>query len=259
MEIKIIDNFKIVFSNMKYEESKELRDFLSGTTIIDFLKKLDKNIIIVLGGDGTMLEAVHEFFTENKAFLGINFGHKGFLMNDLNILKNKLNLKKNSYPLLSCKYFGDEKVFLNEIDISSCFGRMANLKISLGNNYSLDLIGDGLIISSPIGSSGYNVSLGGPIIPHNLETFVLSPKAPWKPTKQSPMLIDNKEKITIKLNNPESKVDIYGDGVLFKQVRDFEKEIIIQKSQKNVDLYFNYTDDSYPYFKVLQEQGFSKI
>lgn len=256
MEQKIIDLCKIVYSKIKYEENKELREFLDSSLLEDFVSSIDQDIILVLWWDGTMLEVISNFSDENKAFLWINFWNKWFLMNDKDILNKKNDFKKLSYPLLECLVWRDSKTLLNEIDISSCFWRMANLDISINDDYSLDLLWDWLIISTPIWSTWYNVSLGWPIIPHSLEAFSLSPKAPRKPVKQFPILIDNKNIIKIKNNDKNSSVDIYADGILFKKIRNLDETIIIKKSSKEIDLIFDYSDNSYPDFKVLKEQGF---
>ena len=255
MEEKIISWFKVVYNKIKYEQNPKLRDFVNDNKFSNFFSKLypskscspldevevvsnnaklfheklknqfcfsiDKDIIVVLWWDWTMLEAIANYIWEDKIFLWLNFWNKWFLMNDLSILEKDLDLKKLEYPLLECSVWWQEKVALNEIDISSCFWRMVDLNISLNQNYSIDLVWDWLIISTPIWSSWYNLSLWWPIIPHDLKSFIITPKAPWKPTKQSPIMLDDSEELYIKSNNDFSSVDIYIDGVLFKKIRDF--------------------------------------
>ena len=84
---------------------------------------------------------------------------------------------------------------MNEIDIRSGNGKMISLDVSLSHKHAMSIEGDGIIISTPAGSTGYNSSLGGPIIPHTLNAFVITPKAPWKPRRQTPILINDAETI----------------------------------------------------------------
>ena len=258
MEEKIISWFKVVYNKIKYEQNPKLRDFLDDDESESFFSKLDKDTIVVLGWDWSMLEAVHSYNSEWKTFLWINFWNKWFLMNDKSILDKDTNFSKLTYPLLECEVWWTKELVLNEIDISSCFWRMVDLNISLKDNHSIDLMWDWLIISTPIWSSWYNLSLWWPITPHSLKSFILTPKAPWKPTKQSPIMLEDSEELYIKSNNNSSSIDIYIDWVLFKKIRNFEEEIKIKKSKKIVKMLFDYSKESFPYFKVLEEQGFKR-
>ena len=120
MELRKIAGNEVLYSQLKYDENIELREILDSQEFKTFLQGIDDNIFVVLGGDGTLLEAIQENYHKKRPFLGINFGNKGFLLNDIGILKKMLKLEERNYPLLEMCI--DERlcaVALNEFDIKA--------------------------------------------------------------------------------------------------------------------------------------------
>ncbi|MEA3272952.1 MAG: NAD(+)/NADH kinase [Patescibacteria group bacterium] len=165
--------------------------------IVSLAKKTRPDLIVVFGGDGTMIYAVRTFHKLNAPFLGINRGHLGFLMNDtekqkksdnqiikevIEKIKNK-NFKTKTYPLISCKtekkqayVFGD-LTLLNSLRREESF-QTIKLDIELDNNKLFRYSGDGLIISSSIGSTAYNLSAKGPAVHRDIDCLVVTPNNP---------------------------------------------------------------------------------
>ncbi len=257
MNIIKYKNHKIFYNLFSSNKKEDLISFIKNQKYKEILDFMKEDIILVLGWDWTMLSAIKEFYKENKAFLWINFWHKWFLLNSLEFIKKDFNYVKRTYPLLSVKTENQKEIAMNEVDIRAWEGKMISLEISLSKKQKLDIEWDWIIISTPAWSTWYNSSLWWPIIPHTLDTFVITPKAPWKPKSQSSILISDNEIIDIKNTWRKSPVEIYVDWKIF--IKNKYKEDIslkIKKSKYNVDLiiasdYINIWDN-----KVLYEQWF---
>lgn len=204
-----------------------------------------------------MLEAIALNYQRKQPFLGINLGNKGFLLNDLSVLTGEAHFEKRKYPLLECKCAWKKKVALNEFDIKAGEGKMLDLNISLGEWHDIHVLWDGLIISTPTGSTWYNSSLWWPILPYGLNTYVLTPKAPWKPKGLAPIILKDTVKLTLETMGRNSPLEIYADGREFIKTQEKNIEISIKKSTHQVTLLISKKHLSYWDNKVLEEQGFS--
>ncbi|PRR78806.1 putative inorganic polyphosphate/ATP-NAD kinase [Clostridium liquoris] len=143
--------------------------------------------VIVLGGDGTILKASKFLAKYDVPVLGINVGHLGFLAEvescnfDLavkSILNNDYHIEERK--MIQCKvdYEQESKIFhgLNEIVVAKdAIGRVAKYKIDIDSNYYTTFVSDGLIVSTPTGSTAYSLSAGGPIIYPTLDVVCLTP------------------------------------------------------------------------------------
>ena len=147
-----------------------------------------KPIVIAIGGDGTMLMAIKEHELEDMSFIGISAGHLGFLQTlkpeDIPILVD--SLQKNAFttisaPLLAVRYANTETVLgygFNDITIERSGPRAARFELHVDDNAGT-FIGDGIIFSTPLGSTAYSLAAGGPIIDSRAQdVFVVSPSNP---------------------------------------------------------------------------------
>jgi NAD+ kinase len=148
------------------------------------------DLIIVLGGDGTILRAARQYAYNNLPILGINMGTVGFLSNiKIEELEQYLNrLLTGDYSLdqrmmLAIDICQDAKVLesffaLNELVIRATTPRMVSFNLAIDGQIPRTYRGDGLIIASPTGSTAYSLSAGGPICDPELESFIITPIAP---------------------------------------------------------------------------------
>lgn len=161
---------------------KFLRRFL----IVDDQQAAD--MIFVLGGDGTMLSAIRAYWKLGKPFLGINFGHVGFLMNDntpkilAEITEDKFDVVENQ--MLCARVFQPGGSW-NEFAANDFYfrigtnGMMAKIKVTINKNLRFDpLACDGVIVSTAAGSTAYNASAGGTILPIGTPNIVLTGISP---------------------------------------------------------------------------------
>jgi NAD kinase len=136
---------------------------------------------------------------------------------------------------------------------------MIELDIKVNNSHKLNIIWDGIIISTPAWSTWYNHSLCWPILPHNLNAFVITPKAPWKPKFQSPIILDDEIIVNILNTWRINPIEIYSDWVLVKNFKDESINLKIKKSKYKITLLSSKeTNDNFDN-KVLEEQGFINL
>ena len=221
-----------------------------------FLKKASKaDLILVLGGDGTMIGSIRNLFNLNVPFLGINSGTVGFLT-DLSLSKiEKLKeILKGSYLKESRPIFEaysnsrKKEVFVNEVVIhSGSVTKMLELEISLKDQVIYNLKADGLIISSSTGSTAYSYSGGGPIISPKLDAISLLPMFSHSSSSHS-LLLSNTEEVTVKIKNKNlNSTQIFVDGK--KNLKYSNKGLKISNSKKTFKLYH---PRDYNYFEACR-------
>ena len=233
--MKIINKIAIVYSaTRKTDEAlvkvREIIDSLNAKVVfssnikklnsIDLNKISKADLILVLGGDGTMIGSMRNLYSLNLPFLGINSGTVGFLtdlpLNKIEKLNEiiKGNYIKESRPIFEAYTDSDNKeIFLNEVVIhSGSVTKMLDLELSLKKQVIYNLKADGLIISSSTGSTAYSYSGGGPIISPKLDAISLLPMFSHSSSSHS-LLLSNKEEVIVKIKNKNlSSIQIFVDG-----------------------------------------------
>lgn len=182
------------------------------------------DLIIVLGGDGTLLSVAHLAHSFNVPILAVNLGSLGFLTEvSLNefyetlelVLQNKFDIDERML-LNTCLLRGKEKILddhvLNDVTINKgVLARIVNLEVSVNDQHMTSYRADGLIIATPTGSTAYSLSAGGPIIHPSMQALVLSPICPFSLTNRS-IVIPDDSKIHVRLTSENEDVRITLDG-----------------------------------------------
>ena len=225
-------------------KSKKIKSFL-----IKKLKnnKLKNNFIIVIGGDGFMLKTLKKNIKSSKIFYGINSGNYGFLMNKFspnNIIKNLSKAKMISISPLEMKVITKNKVSkkylaINEVSILRQSRQAASLQVVSGKKYIIKkLISDGILVSTPAGSTAYNMSVHGPILSLNSKKLSVSPISAFRPRRWKGKIISDKSIVQIKNLNPLKRpVSAVADNVEIRNA----KKIVINTNKK---IKFNLLYDS---------------
>ena len=205
------------------------------------------NVIIVIGGDGFMLKTLKKNKSSSKYFYGINSGNYGFLMNKFStkhtiknfskakmitisplelIVKNKQGLKKKS-------------IAINEVSILRQSRQAASLSIQTGAITIIKkLISDGVLVSTPAGSTAYNLSVHGPILSLNSKKLSISPISAFRPRRWKGKIISDKSIVKIKNLNPKKRpISAVADNLEFRNAK-----IITIKTNKKIK--FNLLYDS---------------
>ena len=190
--------------------------------IKNFLKKKlgnysipKSNLIIVIGGDGFMLGSLKKYYKYKKKFYGINSGNYGFLMNKFSAKHTIKNLSKSGRvvsisPLeMTVKNKSNvikKSIAINEVSILRQSRQAASLSISNGSKKVIKrLVSDGVLVSTPAGSTAYNLSVHGPILSIDSKKLAISPISPFRPRRWKGKIISDKSKIIIKNLNPKKR------------------------------------------------------
>ena len=169
------------------------------------------NLIIVIGGDGFMLQTLKKNKNSKKQFYGINSGNYGFLMNKFsskNIIKNlsKANIVSISPLEMIVKNKSNQtrkSLAINEVSILRQSRQAASLSIKHGSKQIIKkLVSDGVLVSTPAGSTAYNLAVHGPILSLNSKKLSIAPISPFRPRRWKGKIVNDKLKIVITNLNP---------------------------------------------------------
>ena len=172
------------------------------------------DVVVALGGDGLMLQTLHRFMKTGKPIYGMHRGTVGFLMNEFSIenLKERLAAAKNAviHPLLMrARDMHDkahESYAINEVSLYRQSYQAARLRILIDGKERLpELVADGVLVSTPAGSTAYNLSAQGPIIPINAPLLALTPISPFRPRRWHGALLPNAAHVTVEVLEAEKR------------------------------------------------------
>tara|TARA_B100000900_G_scaffold164690_1_gene139784 strand:- start:1072 stop:1842 length:771 start_codon:yes stop_codon:yes gene_type:complete len=196
------------------------------------------NLVIVIGGDGFMLSTLKKNKNSKKLFYGINSGNYGFLMNKFsskNIIKNLSNANMISIsPLeMTVKNKSNQikkSLAINEVSILRQSRQAASLSIKQGSKKLIKhLVSDGVLVSTPAGSTAYNLSVHGPILSLNSNKLSVAPISPFRPRRWRGKIVSDRTKIVINNLNPSKRpISAVADNL---EVRN-AKSIIVKTNKK---------------------------
>ena len=172
------------------------------------------DVIVALGGDGQMLQTMHRYLNSKIPIYGMNRGSVGFLLNDYreDLLLERLEKAEINviHPLRMTAY--DEKraehraLAINEVSLFRQIYQAAKLRISVDGRVRLDeLICDGVLVSTPAGSTAYNLSAHGPILPIDAPLMVLTPISPFRPRRWRGALLPDSARVRVEVLEPEKR------------------------------------------------------
>ena len=227
--------------NIQIISDKNLRSLRIKKSLINTLNKFElkrSNIIIVIGGDGFMLQTLKRNEKSKKLFYGVNSGNYGFLMNKFsskNFVKNFNKSKTVSISPLEMtvknnKNKTKKNLAINEVSILRQSRQAASLSINHGSKKIIkELVSDGVLVSTPAGSTAYNLSVHGPILSLNSKKLSISPISPFRPRRWKGKIVSDKSKIVIKNLNPKKiPISAVADNIEIRNA----KNIIVKTNQK---------------------------
>jgi len=226
---------QIIFDNNK--KSLKIKNLIIKKINSYQFKK--KNLVIVVGGDGFMLQALKKNKNSKKQFYGINSGNYGFLMNKFsskNIIKNlyKANLVSISPLEMIVKNKNNQtkkSLAINEVSVLRQSRQAASLSIKHGSKQIIKkLVSDGVLVSTPAGSTAYNLSVHGPILSLHSKKLSIAPISPFRPRRWKAKIVSDKSKIIIKNLNPTKRpISAVADNL---EVRNAKS--IVVKTNNNI-------------------------
>ena len=219
----------------------------------------EADAIVALGGDGLMLQTLHRFLNDRIPIYGMNRGSVGFLMNEYreDDLRERLSDAEVSrvHPLSMVAYDAQGKaskaLAINEVSLFRERYQAAKLSISIdGTERMPELICDGVLVATPAGSTAYNLSAHGPILPINATLLALTPISPFRPRRWRGALIPNRARITISaLEHDKRPVSAVADAVEMRNVIRVEIE-----QARHIDLFMMFDPGHSLDERILAEQ-----
>mgnify|MGYP001501068820 CR=1 FL=1 len=206
------------------------------------------NTIIVIGGDGFMLQTLKKNKNSNKHFYGINSGNYGFLMNKFSskdILKNlsKANLVSISPLEMIVKNKNKQikkSIAINEVSVLRQSRQAASLSIKQGSKQIIKkLISDGVLVSTPAGSTAYNLSVHGPILSLHSKKLSISPISAFRPRRWKGKIVNDKSKIIITNLDPSKRpISAVADNLEIRNAK-----YVYVKTNRNIKFNLLYDQD----------------
>ena len=227
---------KLQIISDKNKKSLRIKNLLIKKIEANQFKK--SNLVIVIGGDGFMLQTLKKNKNSKKQFYGINSGNYGFLMNKFstkNTITNLLKAKMISISPLEMIVKNKnnqirKSLAINEVSVLRQSRQAASLSIKQGSRKIIkNLVSDGVLVSTPAGSTAYNLSVHGPVLSLNSKKLSISPISPFRPRRWKGRVVNDKSKITIINLNPEKRpISAVADNL---EVRN-AKSISVQTNNK---------------------------
>lgn len=223
------------------------------------LNNLEKDVdfAISIGGDGTLLKTARFYSDFSIPVFGINIGHLGFLSQVQSeqieyavsqIQNSKFKIEERI--MLEASISNEKMYALNDIVIKGCtFARTSRFNIYINDKFVCEYLADGVIISTPTGSTAYNLSAGGPILYPTLEAITLVPICPHTITAR-PLVVPSSEKIAIVAQSEDLKLHVNADG---QNVIDCREKITVKKAQKRAHLML-LTDQDNEFYSILRQK-----
>ena len=239
--MKLQKPFFLASNNEDAQKKKESLEKKFGTNAVE-----SADVIVVLGGDGFMLEAIKKQMEKNLPLFGLNYGSVGFLMNTVNDedliqrLNSSQSIKIKPLSMTTKSTDGSEHsaIAINEVSLLRETHQAAKIKISIDQNVRLEeLVCDGVLLSTPSGSTAYNLSAHGPILPINADVLALTPISAFRPRRWRGAIIESSSQVEFKILESEKRpVSAVADNV---EVRNVVKVAVAQDQKHKVKILFD--------------------
>jgi len=234
------------------------------------IKKVDEklfaelsNIVIVFGGDGTLLSSGRKLIEYNKNILPINIGTMGFLaelnfdefqkiFNDIIYEKYSVERRITLYAktISEKKFYTIRNVAINEVLISrKVFDKMLKFKVFINDELVANFRADGLIVSTPAGSTGHSLSAGGPVLHPQLSAIIMLPFCAHTLTAR-PLIIPDTSLIRVEFENVKQNVIVTFDGQISRQIKP-NNNILIKKSIYQLNII---KSDLHSFYEILRKK-----
>ena len=216
---------RLAFTASDRPEAEEARERLSDR--YGQHEETDADVIVALGGDGFMLETLHRTLPNGKPIYGMNRGSVGFLMNDYaeeNLFQRIATAERATLHPLSMSVIDRLRIqhrglAINEVSLLRQTRQTAKLRVSIDGKVRMEeLVCDGALVSTPAGSTAYNLSAYGPIIPLTAKALALTPISAFRPRRWRGALLPHTARVTFEVLEPDKRpVSAVADNV---EVRD---------------------------------------
>jgi NAD+ kinase len=235
---------KIAFVASEHPEAKAARSRLEAA--YPHASPANADLIVALGGDGFMLETLHRFMGRGAPIFGMNRGSVGFLMNSfredglIERLSRAEAFKLNPLRMTTwdANGSGNEALAINEVSLLRETRLAAKLRIVIDGIVRMpEMICDGVLVATPAGSTAYNLSVNGPILPLNAHVLALTPISVFRPRQWRGAILPHSVTVTIEvLNSHRRPVSAVAD---FTEVRDVVRVVVCEDRRVELTLLFD--------------------
>ena len=229
-----------------YKELRAHYEFIDMSRRKPGRAKVKPEVIVVLGGDGFMLQAMHKYMDRKIPFYGMNCGTVGFLLNNYTPtqLLERINHARSTVLHPLCMYARTtsgketELLAINEVSLLRQTRQAAHLRVTIDHVVRINhMIADGILVATPAGSTAYNFSAGGPIIPLGSNIIALTPLSPFRPRRWKGALLPHQSSIYFEILDPKKRpVSVVAD---FTEVRDVVSVAISEQRKTGISLLFD--------------------
>ncbi len=216
------------------------------TTRYGQMDTADADVIVVLGGDGFMLHSLHQFMYQQIPLFGLRCGTVGFLMNNFELDDLSERIEKAQKTILhplsmqAQKVNGEEfsSLAINEVSLLRQTKQSAHIEVRINNQVKIDtLVGDGIMVATPAGSTAYNLSAHGPVIPLGTKVLAVTPISPFRPRRWRGAIIPSHAEVCFSIKN-DIKRPVAATADNF-EVRDIKQVIIKEARDIEIELLFD--------------------
>ena len=217
------------------------------------------DLIVAMGGDGTILRVARDYADDEVPIMGIKAGRVGFLTesmtpNTIPRIKSGEVEVQDRMRITATVMKGDEAVTtfgaLNDVVVHAAgYSRMVALRTDVDGTFAREYSADGVIVATPTGSTAYSLSAGGPLLAPTIQAILITPLCPHTLTVR-PVVLDANEQVAVHVLSPDADVRVTVDG---QQGHDLQpgEYVVIQKSEKVTKLV---VPDQYDFFGLLREK-----
>ena len=254
---------KVQIISDKNKKSLKIKNLILKKISIEEFQK--KDLIIVIGGDGFMLETLKKNKNSKKKFYGINSGNYGFLMNKFSLKNTIKNLSKANMisisPLEMIVKNNNNQIrkslAINEVSILRQSRQAAFLSIKHGSKQIIkNLVSDGVLVSTPAGSTAYNLSVHGPILSLNSKKLSIAPISPFRPRRWKAKIVSDKLKIIITNLHPSKRpISAVADNL---EVRNAKSVVVKSNSKIKFNLLYDKSRSLQKKIKIEQLRNETK-
>ena len=212
----------------------------------DLVEPGDADVVVAMGGDGFMLHTLHEHLRDDVAVFGMHAGTVGFLMNDYAVedLVERLETAREEiiYPLRLLAETSDagrvEALAINEVSALRTSVQAANLRVTVNGVERLDrLVCDGILVATPAGSTAYNLSAHGPVLPLGANLLAVTPISPFRPRRWRGALLSHDAVVEIEVLDSDKRP--VAAGADSREVRDIRSMTVSEARELPMRLLFD--------------------
>ncbi|MCW8870553.1 MAG: NAD kinase [Proteobacteria bacterium] len=204
------------------------------------------DVIVVLGGDGFMLHSLHQYMYQKIPVFGLRRGTVGFLMNDYqsnNLVERIQQAKKTILHPLAMnaeKISGEtfDSLAINEVSLLRQTKQSAHIEVKINGQTKIDnLVGDGVMVATPAGSTAYNLSAHGPVIPLGTQVLAVTPISPFRPRRWRGAIIPSHAEVCFRVKNHQKRpVAATADNF---EVRDVKHVTVTEAREIEIEMLFD--------------------